>query len=215
MQSRLLSKILLSKKEMLIVAIGTSIMAFGIVNIHVPSKITEGGVLGLVLFCYRIFGWEPSIMSLVADITCYAIGFSLLGKEFIKRAFYASLFFALFYRLFLWMGPILPSLYNAPILAAVLGGVFIGVGCGLCVSQGSAAGGDDALAMVISKAGNFSISRAYLLTDGVVLLLSLMYIAPGHLIYSALTTIVSSLIIGQFEIHFPSLALPEGSLAQS
>ena len=204
---RLLSRVFLNKDEMLIVAIGTAIMAFGIVNVHIPSQITEGGILGLVLFFYRVLGWNPSTTGLVLDMTCYLIGFSLLGKSFIKRAAHASVFFALFYRFFLWMGPVLPDLYHLPVIAAIVGGIFIGIGCGLCVSQGSAAGGDDALAMVISRLGKFSISRAYLLTDGIVLLLSLAYINPGRLIFSFITTIVSSLIIGQFEIHFPSFSL--------
>ncbi|MGF3141899.1 YitT family protein [Facklamia sp. P12945] len=211
MLKRFLSRFLLSKKEILVIALGAFIMAFGLVNIHIPAKITEGGVIGLVLFCYHFFGWEPSKLSFLADITCYLIGLSLLGKDFIRRAIHASFLFAVFYRLCLWMGPVLPSLYDRPLLAAILGGVAIGVGCGLCISQGCAAGGDDALAMVISERAYVSITKAYLLTDGVVLLLSLLYIAPQHLIFSFITTLVSSTIIGQFELHFPSFELPKAS----
>ena len=80
---RLLSKVFLSKDEMLIVAIGTAIMAFGIVNVHIPSQITEGGILGLVLFFYRVLRWNPSRTGLVLDMTCYLIGFSLLGLSLI------------------------------------------------------------------------------------------------------------------------------------
>lgn len=208
MPKRLLNQFLLNKKELLVIALGTFIMAFGLVNIHIPAKITEGGVIGLVLFCYRFLGIEPSIFSFFADITCYLIGLSLLGKDFIRRAIHASFFFAVFYRLCLWIGPILPTNFHQPWIASILGGLFIGVGCGLCISQGCAAGGDDALAMVISNRTKVSITKAYLLTDGIVLLLSLLYIPAGHLLYSFLTTLVSSTIIGQFELHFPSFALP-------
>ena len=78
------------------------------------------------------------------------------------------------------------------------------------VTQGGAAGGDDALAFVISKRLNCSIARAYLLTDGVVLLLSLIYISPGRLVYSFITTLVSSFLIGQFELRLvkPSFSVP-------
>lgn len=209
MPHRLLKKFLLSKNELIVLALGTFIMAFGLVNIHIPAKITEGGVIGLVLFCYKVLGWEPSKLSFLADLSCYIIGLSLLGKDFIRRAIHASLLFAVFYRILLWMGPVIPNLYHQPLLAAILGGISIGVGCGLCISQGCAAGGDDALAMVISDRTKVSITKAYLLTDGVVLLLSLVYINPIHLLFSFITTLVSSTIIGQFELHFPSFQIPE------
>ncbi|UUX34123.1 YitT family protein [Fundicoccus culcitae] len=201
MLSKLLSKLSLSKKEVLLIALGCLIMAFGIVNVHGPSKITEGGVIGLVLFSDKVLGLDPSLMSIILDLVCYILGFSMLGWTFLRKALVASGFFAIFYKFFLWTGPVMMSLYDYPIIAAVVGGIFIGVGCGLVVTQGGAAGGDDALAMVISNRFNISLSRAYLVTDGVVLLLSLTYIAPTRLIYSLLTTLVSSFLIGQIEVR--------------
>ena len=63
-----------------------------------------------------------------------------------------------------------------PLLAAVVGGLFVGLGVGLVVQIGGACGGDDALAMVISKLSKLPISKCYLATDVTVLLLSLTYI---------------------------------------
>lgn len=210
MLSSLLSKMSLSKKEIGLIALGCLVMAFGIVNVHMPAQITEGGVLGLVLFSHKVLGLDPSIMSMALDAACYVLGFSIMGWKFLNKALVATGFFALFYKLCLWMGPVLPSLYNYPLIAAVVGGIFIGAGCGMVVTQGGAAGGDDALAMVISRRFNCSIARAYLLTDGVVLLLSLIYISPGRLIFSFITTLVSSFLIGQFELRLvkPAISVP-------
>lgn len=201
MLSKLLSKIKQSRKELFVIALGCLIMAFGLVNVHGPSKITEGGVIGLVLFSNKVLGLDPSIMSLIFDLVCYALAFSILGWPFLKKAIIASSFFAIFYKFFLWTGPIIMSLYDYPLIAAVVGGIFIGVGCGLVVTQGGAAGGDDALALAISKNLKCSVAKAYLLTDGVVLLLSLIYIAPSRLIFSFITTLVSSFLIGQIELR--------------
>lgn len=210
MLSKSLSKLSLPKKEIVLIALGCLIMAFGIVNIHMPSQITEGGVLGLVLFSHKVLGLDPSAMSILLDVACYALAFTMLGWKFLKKAIVASTFFAGFYRLFLAIGPIVPSLYNYPLIAAVVGGIFIGVGCGFVVTQGGAAGGDDALALVISRRLNCSIARAYLMTDGVVLLLSLIYISPSRLVFSFITTLVSSFLIGQFELRLvkPSFSVP-------
>ena len=91
--------------------------------------------------------------------------------------------------------PLLPSLADAPFTAALVGGCFIGTGCGLVVRQGASCAGDDALALVISKITGCRISRAYLLTDVTVLVLSLSYIPARRIVYSLITVTVSSFLI--------------------
>ena len=73
----------------------------------------------------------------------------------------------------------------------------MGLGVGLAVRAGGAAGGDDALAMTISHLTKWPISRAYLFTDLVVLALSTTYIPPKNLLCSLITVTVSSFLIGQ------------------
>lgn len=201
MLTRLLSAVSLSKKGFFRVLEGCAIMAFTLVNIHIPAKITEGGILGLSLFSHQVLGLNPAIVSPVLDMLCILIGISLLGKNFRRRTALASVSFAVFYKIAQAIGPVLPSLYNLPVVAAILGGIGIGIGCGMVVTQGGAAGGDDVLALIINKKTKLSLARAYLFTDITVLLLSLMYIPVLRLFFSFLTTVVSSFLIGQFELR--------------
>ena len=180
--------------------LGSMIMAFTVVNIHIPSQITEGGILGLALLSYKTFGINPSILSPIMDVICIIIGINIFGKTFLRRTMVASILFALSYKIFSLMGPILPNLYSYPLLAAVVGGIGIGLGCGLVVSQGGASGGDDALALVLANKAKINISYAYLLMDVIVLVMSLTYIPFGRIIFSLITTTVSSVLVGQFEI---------------
>lgn len=71
----------------------------------------------------------------------------------------------------------------------------MGIGVGLVVRQEASSGGDDALALVISKLTHCKISRAYLATDLTVLVLSLTYIPVGRIAYSLITVTISSLLI--------------------
>ena len=178
---------------------GTAILAFGLYNIHRQSNITEGGVLGLVLFFDHWLGITPALISPVLDISCYLIGFRFLGREFAKCSVIASLSFACWYALFEKFPPLLPSLAEHPAAAALLGGCFVGLGVGLAVRAGGAAGGDDALAMTISHVTKWPISRAYLFTDLVVLVLSATYISPKNLLCSLITVTVSSFLIGRVQ----------------
>ena len=89
----------------------------------------------------------------------------------------------------------LPNLSASPFAAAVLGGLFVGVGVGLVVRQGGSAGGDDALALSISKATGWRVGRCYLFTDLTVLALSLTYIPVVSIAWSLVTVTISSAVI--------------------
>lgn len=217
MLSHMLRRLELTKVEFFKIVLGCAIMAFGVINIHEPSKITEGGVLGMGLLLKKVFGVNLSYASPILDGLCYALGFSMLGKRFLKKSGVATVSFAVLYAIFNRIGPVLPNLYDVPLIAAIAGGIFIGCGCGIAVTAGGCAGGDDALAMVISKKLKWPISRAYLFTDFVVLGLSLSYIAPSRLIFSFMTTIVSSYLIGQFELKMkkPAWQVSQGTVEKN
>lgn len=82
-----------------------------------------------------------------------------------------------------------------PFAAAVLGALFIGVGVGLCVRVGAAPGGDDALAMSVNKLTGMKLSWFYLISDAIVLGLSLSYIPLSRIMWSLLTVVLSGQII--------------------
>lgn len=190
--------------------LGVAILAFGLFNIHSRTAITEGGVLGMTLLIEHWFHITPGISGFVLDATCYLLGFRLLGKAFLKNALVASAGFSLFYNLYEWIGPVLPDLTPYPWAASLLGGLIVGVGVGLVVREGGASGGDDALAMIISKVARCRISVAYLVTDLTVLLLSLSYIPLRRIAWSLLTVTLSSFLIDKVQsFRFPSRRRPE------
>lgn len=86
---------------------------------------------------------------------------------------------------------------DKPLLAAVLGGLFVGVGVGLIVRSGGASGGDDALALILNKLTKVKLEKCYLATDVVVLMLSLSYISPMNIACSLVTVSISSFLIGK------------------
>lgn len=175
--------------------LGAAILSFGLFNIHSRAGVTEGGVLGLTLLLHHWLGITPGISGFCMDVICYAIGFKLLGKAFLKNALFTSACFSLCYNLYSYLGYALPDLTALPLVAALAGAVFVGVGVGIVVREGGASGGDDALALIIAKLTRCRIARAYLFTDLTVLLLSLSYIPFRRIFYSLITVTLSSFII--------------------
>lgn len=182
-------------QRIVLIALGAAILTFGIHNIHQRVDITEGGVIGFVLLANHWLNIPPSLSTPVLDITCYLLAFRLLGGRFILLSAYATTCVSLFYRLWESLPPLLPDLGGTPLLAALLGGAFVGVGVGLIVRQGGSSGGDDALALAISHLTGKRLSFSYLFTDLSVLALSLSYIPVVSIAFSLVTVFTSSFII--------------------
>lgn len=188
-----------SMQTLIVILLGTAILSFGIRNIHQQADITEGGVLGMILLLHHWFDISPSAITPILDIICYAVAFRLLGKEFLKLSLISTISLSGFFFLWELFPPIVPDLSGYPLVAAVLGGAFVGIGVGLVVKQGGSTGGDDALALAISKASGVQLSKAYLATDLTVLLLSISYIPLTRIGYSLVTVFISSLLIGKIK----------------
>lgn len=186
----------LNWKDSLISVLGSAFLAFGLYNVQALSGVTEGGVLGLTLLLDRWFSISPSVSGAILNVLCYGLGWKLLGKRFLAYSFLSTVSFSLSYKLYEQFPPLWPEIANYPLLAAFVGAIFVGVGAGVCVRAGGAPGGDDALAMSVSHLTGWSIERVYLLSDLIVLLLSLSYIPVRRIGFSLLTVILSGQIIG-------------------
>ena len=186
----------LKASNCLILFAGSIIQAVGIYNIHAVSRVTEGGVLGATLLLRHWFGISPAITSFLLNGVCYALGWRTLGKSFLAYSALSIGTYSAFYALFEQFPPLWPRIGAYPLLAAMAGALFIGIGAGLCVRAGGATAGDDALAMSISHIAKIDIQWVYLVSDLTVLLLSLSYIPLRRIFYSLLTVILSGQIIG-------------------
>ena len=175
---------------------GSAFLAFGLYHVHSFSGVTEGGVLGMTLLLKHWFDISPAISGLVMNLLCYAVGAKVLGKEFIFYSIVATAGFSGAYKIWEQFPPLWPQLYEMPLLAALAGAVFVGIGAGLCVRVGGAPSGDDALAMGLSQLLHKKIQWIYLMSDLVVLVLSASYIPWNRLGYSILTVLLSGQIIG-------------------
>ena len=176
--------------------VGSVIQPIGIYNIHSHADVTEGGVLGLTLLLQHWFEISPAVSSLVLNLVRYAIGWRTLGKEFIGYSLVSICIYSLCYGILEQFPPLWPDISQFPLLAALLGALFIGIGAGLCVRAGGATAGDDALAMSFSHLFRWPIEQIYLVSDLTVLLLSLSYIPLRRIAYSLLTVVLSGQIIG-------------------
>lgn len=183
-------------KNLLLNALGGAILGFGLMEVHSIAHVTEGGALGLTLLMDIWFGFSPAWTSIVLNIAFYAFGIRMFGIPFVVYSLVSAGAFSGAYAVCELFPPIYPEIANLPFLAAIIGAIFVGVGVGVCVKAGGAPTGDDALAMSLSKLSKIDIQWMYMITDLLVLALSLTCIPVKNVLCSLVTVTLSGQIIG-------------------
>ena len=189
----------ISLKGCVLTVISASLLAFTLYNVHAQADVTEGGILGLALFFDQVLHLSPALTSTVLNLLCYLFGARLLGRKFIVYSATSAASFSLSYGVYEQFPPLFPKIASYPLIAALVGALLVGITCGICVRIGGAPSGDDALAMALEHQLKVRISWIYLVSDLVVLSLSLTYIPLRRILYSLLTVVLSGQIIGFVE----------------
>ena len=174
-------------KKCAITLLGSFILAFGLYHVHSISGVTEGGVLGATLLLEHWTGISPALTGGIMNVLCYVLGWKLLGKEFIAYSALATVGFSGMYKICEQFPHLWPGLADMPLVAALVGAL---------LRVGGAPSGDDALAMSISHAAGWKIQWVYLLSDLIVLVMSLSYIPVRRIGYSLFTVLLSGQLIG-------------------
>lgn len=186
----------LSRKNVIIMFLASVFQSFGVYNVHALADVTEGGVLGATLLLNHWFGISPAASSLFMNGICFLLGRRVLGCSFLVYSLISISAYSVGYGIFEHFPPIWPDIASYPLVASIAGALFVGIGAGLCVRAGGAPSGDDALAMSLSHIIKIPIQWIYLISDLVVLVLSLSYIPLQRIGWSLLTVVLSGQIIG-------------------
>lgn len=182
-------------RKLATIMIGATILAFGSYNFNYQNSVTEGGVLGLLLLIKNVFDISPSLTSLVIDLSLFALGTKFFGKKFLLYSILSTFTFSTMYNTFERIGFLVPNLEHNMLLASILAGIGVGIGVGLVVRGGGASGGDDVIALIGNKFTPLKVNHIYLISDGIVLFLSLVYLDFKQIVFSLIAVTISGKII--------------------
>ena len=65
-------------KDIIMIALGTGIYAWGLININIPNELAEGGISGITLILRALFNWNPAYTNLILNIPLIIIGYRIL-----------------------------------------------------------------------------------------------------------------------------------------
>ena len=131
-----------------------------------PNGIVPSGVVGLSLGIQHGLGIEPAYTQWVLNFLALAIGAWWLGRDFFFRSLTATLLLPLVVFLTRNFHP----LTNNMLLAAICGGVGVGIGVGLVFRGNSSLGGFSTLALALQRTTGLTMDKIFIFLDGLVVL---------------------------------------------
>lgn len=154
-------------KRISLVLIGSVVTAAGLQFFLLPNHMMDGGVTGVSIVAERLTGLPLGLFLLVLNIPFVVLGYKKFGKEF---AAYSSIGIVMLALLTFFHVP--HGLTDIPILAAVFGGMIVGIGVGIVVRYGGIIDGADTVAVLIDRVTVFSVGEAIMAINGVIITLS-------------------------------------------
>ena len=186
--------------KILIVILGTFLVALGNVAFLVPLDINAGGLNGIAIIA-RFFtqdNYKVLVYNLVVDILAvilWLVGLIFIGKDFAIKTLVATISFPAANWLFTacpgvadglnYLGELLKMAGNGPtagnfLLAGIFGGVFVGVGVAITFVGGGSTGGVDILTFLMEKYIRIKQSVASFIIDGVIVTVGLVILLPKN-----------------------------------
>jgi len=162
----------------------------------VPAKINTGGISGISIVLHHLFKTPFGLVLFVLNIPLLIVGTRMFGRMFVVRTMIAVAVISVLSDLFSYKLPMFIYNNNNPILSAVYGGVFLGLGLGLIFKGKGSTGGSDIIGRIMSKYSNLSVGYAIFIIDSIIITISGLIFRNYELIlYSFITLFLSSKVI--------------------
>lgn len=134
---------------------GAALMAVGLEIFLVPNRIVDGGITGISIMVSHITQMPLGVFLTLFNLPFLFMGYKQIGKTFALSTLFAVLVMSVGTYL---LHPVSPLTID-PLLAAVFGGVILGIGVGLVIRSGGSLDGTEIVAILINKKSPFSVGE--------------------------------------------------------
>lgn len=148
-------RILRVVNKYLFLFIGTILAAIGLEIFLIPNNIIDGGIVGISIISSYLTKLPLSLFIIALNLPFLFLGYKQIGKTFVLSSLFAIV------SLSVWVGVFhpIPGLTNDVLLAAVFGGILLGIGVGIIIRYGGSLDGTEMVAIILNKRMAFSVGE--------------------------------------------------------
>ncbi|KAB7708752.1 DUF2179 domain-containing protein [Bacillus aerolatus] len=172
--------------RLIMIFIGAAFAAASIELFLVPNNIIDGGIIGISLILSYLF--EHPLLNFSTFVVLLNIPFLYYGYKQIGKTFmFSSLFGVICLAVVENMLHKLQPFTDQPVLAAVFGGLLLGVGVGLVIRHGGTLDGTEILGILMTKKLPFSVGEFVMFINIFIFGWAAFVLGTENAMYSAMT----------------------------
>lgn len=135
--------------------IGSILAAVGLEIFLIPNNIIDGGVVGISIMLSYLTHYPLGLFIFFLNIPFLFLGYKHIGKTFVLSTLFSIS------SLSIWVSILhpIPGLTEDLMLAAVFGGIILGIGVGLIIRYGGSLDGTEIIAIILDKRTGFSVGE--------------------------------------------------------
>ncbi len=189
-------------REILEITLGVLIMSMGFYFFLLPINLVIGGVMGLSVLFQNVI--PASVFIFVANVVLLLIGLIFLGKVFFMKTIYATLLSPVIIWILERTIPadiLMNQMTESPLLiAALFGGITVGVGLSMVLRNNATTGGIDVLQRMLNKYLKIPFQWALYMIDGTIILIAL-FVDFQNGLYAIGAMLLSGIIIDHLSME--------------
>ncbi|MDQ0214474.1 uncharacterized membrane-anchored protein YitT (DUF2179 family) [Oikeobacillus pervagus] len=189
--------------EYFYIVFGSTLVGLSYNIFLLPARLAAGGVSGISTILYDLYKFNPAYVQWLLNIPIFIVGFVLLGKDFSLK----TLVGVIFVPFTIWISEDLPFQIDNPLLAAIYGGIVLGVGLGIVYRGKGSTGGLATVGQIVKKYTGLSSGYSQLIVDGLVVVWSAFVFNLELALYAMMAIYVTSKVIDFVQLQSSSSKL--------
>ena len=150
------------------IIIGCAIMGLAYPLFLIPHHLVPGGMSGIAIILNYFFSTPVGLIIIGLNVPVFLLGLRTMGRKYVVKSLAGMILSSLLIDFFSVVIRVKPATDNK-ILAAIYGGIMLGVGLGIVFRGRASTGGSDIVGMILSKFTGMSVGFGILITDFVII----------------------------------------------
>ncbi len=191
-------------KNYTFIILGSLFLSLGVTLFFIPNALVTGGTSGMAILLHYLLGLPTGFMMVAVNAPLLLLGAKYLGRTFTIRSVITIVLSSIFIDV---LNEVLHvnAFTKDVILAALFGGVCIGIGLGLVLSGNASAGGSTILAKIIASKTTIKASSVILAIDVMIIIaIALIFKNVDLALWSLVSIYISAKSIDMFLSRGPS-----------
>lgn len=181
-------------KNIVMIVLGNIVLAFGVTAFMIPHNIIIGGSTGIAKCMFHYFNIPLSYTVMIINVVMFIAGLLMVGKNFALSTIISTFVYPIVLDIFQSID-ILASFCDDMVLAAVYGGIIIGIGIGLIMKAGASSGGMDIPLIILNKKLGIPIGTSMNVCDSLILITQMAFSNTTEILYGiAIVFVISTTI---------------------